>query len=185
MSFSVYINNICSKASKVLNFINCNLNECYRDVKCIAYQSLVRPILEYSSPVWDPHLNKDIQTLEKCCLVGFFWLQLVQQCVHHAQPSRMANLAERHPIHILQNCLQSVCSSNSIILSNHHHSSHTPIPSTTLHDSSLNNTWYCMNSFYPRTIHDWNNLPTSLIELDLINTSRGIFYNYIYIQSLN
>ena len=28
-------------------------------------RSLVRPTLEYSSPVWDPYLLKDIQVLEK------------------------------------------------------------------------------------------------------------------------
>ena len=61
MSFTVHINNISSKASKVLNFIKRNLNECSQNVKSIAYCSLVRPILEYSSPVWDPYLIKDIQ----------------------------------------------------------------------------------------------------------------------------
>ena len=29
------------------------------------YKSLVRPILEYCSPVWCPHLKKDLNTLEK------------------------------------------------------------------------------------------------------------------------
>ena len=29
------------------------------------YKSLVRPILEYCSPVWCPHLKKDSNTLEK------------------------------------------------------------------------------------------------------------------------
>ena len=36
-----------------------------KDVKSIVYLSLVRPILEYSSPVWDPYLLADIQSIEK------------------------------------------------------------------------------------------------------------------------
>ena len=34
------------------------------EVKSIAYLILVRPILEYSSPVWDTHLLPDIQSIE-------------------------------------------------------------------------------------------------------------------------
>ena len=60
MSFSVHVNNICIKASEMLNFIKRNLHECSEDVKSIAYKSLFRPILEYSSPVWDLYLIKDI-----------------------------------------------------------------------------------------------------------------------------
>ena len=36
-----------------------------KDVKSIVYLSLVRPILEYSSPIWDPYLLADIQSIEK------------------------------------------------------------------------------------------------------------------------
>ena len=32
-----------------------NLSSCPQDVKETAYKGLVRPILEYASPVWDPH----------------------------------------------------------------------------------------------------------------------------------
>jgi len=38
-------------------FIKRNLHEWSEDVKSIAYESLVRPILEYSAPGWDPYLN--------------------------------------------------------------------------------------------------------------------------------
>ena len=65
MSFSPHINNIVAKASKMLNFIRRNLSKCTKDVKSTAYLSLVHPILEYSSPVWDPYLLADIQSIEK------------------------------------------------------------------------------------------------------------------------
>ena len=33
-------------------------------IRAQCYTTLVRPIMEYSSPVWDPHLQKDINCLE-------------------------------------------------------------------------------------------------------------------------
>ena len=37
----------------------------YKEIKSRAYLTLVRPILEYASPVWDPHLIKDSEQIEK------------------------------------------------------------------------------------------------------------------------
>ena len=65
MPFSSHINNIIAKASKMLNFIQQNLSKCTKDMKSTAYHSLVRPILEYSSLVWDPYLLAHIQSIEK------------------------------------------------------------------------------------------------------------------------
>ena len=31
------------------------------ETKCVPYISLVRPLLEYGSAVWEPYLQKDIQ----------------------------------------------------------------------------------------------------------------------------
>ena len=64
MSFTPHINNVISKAMKMLNFIKRNLHKCNSDTKCMAYTSLVRPALEYASPVWDPHLNKNNLAIE-------------------------------------------------------------------------------------------------------------------------
>ena len=60
-----HINNLTVKASKVLNFIKHNLSKCSSETKASAYLSLVRPILEYASCVWDPHEAVNIQALEK------------------------------------------------------------------------------------------------------------------------
>ena len=34
-------------------------------MKSVAYTTMVRPRLEYSSTVWDPHLTSDVHTLEQ------------------------------------------------------------------------------------------------------------------------
>ena len=54
MQWSPHINNLAVKATKVLNFIKCNLSNCSSETKASAYLSLVRPIMEYASCVWDP-----------------------------------------------------------------------------------------------------------------------------------
>ena len=63
MTFSPHIKNIISKASKMVNFIRQNLSKCSKEMKSIAYLSLVYPI----STVWDPHLISDIQNGSKTC----------------------------------------------------------------------------------------------------------------------
>ena len=64
MSFSPHISNITCNAMRILNFVKRNLYKCDRDTKCMAYTSLVRPVLEYASSVWDHYLNKYILAIE-------------------------------------------------------------------------------------------------------------------------
>ena len=47
-----------------LGFLRRNLFSCPQDVKEAAYKTLVRPILEYGSTVWDPRCNGLIDELE-------------------------------------------------------------------------------------------------------------------------
>ena len=55
LSWAPHINNITNKATRMLNFIKRNLSKCNSKVKSDAYTTLVRPILEYATQVWDPH----------------------------------------------------------------------------------------------------------------------------------
>ena len=69
--FSIIIdhrNNTSSKANRTLGFLRQNLFSCPKEVKEAAYKSMVRPILEYGSTVWDPHcngLNEELENLQK------------------------------------------------------------------------------------------------------------------------
>ena len=55
---------ICNKTNSTLGFIRRNLKHCNRKFKETAYISLVHLLFDYSSTVWDPHLQKDIDRIE-------------------------------------------------------------------------------------------------------------------------
>ena len=55
LSWNAHITIITNRATRMLNFIKRNLGKCTNKVKSKAYTSLVRPILEYTTQVWDPY----------------------------------------------------------------------------------------------------------------------------------
>ena len=64
LRMSMHINNIVRKAhSRACLILKCFVS---RNVSmmCRAFSVYVRPILEYCSPVWSPHLTKDIESIE-------------------------------------------------------------------------------------------------------------------------
>ena len=64
LSWNNHIQDICSKANRSLGFIRRNLYSCNQTTKLLAYRSLVRPLTEYASSVWDPYSIKNISQLE-------------------------------------------------------------------------------------------------------------------------
>ena len=61
---SAHFNNITNKANSILGLLRRNLRIPSQTIKTHAYQSLVRPHLEYASTVWDPHTQKNIHKLD-------------------------------------------------------------------------------------------------------------------------
>ena len=53
-----------NKATTSLNFLKRNFYSCPTTVKDKCYKSLVRPVMEYASCVWDPHTQCNINQLE-------------------------------------------------------------------------------------------------------------------------
>ena len=58
LTWANHINKTCHKANRQLAFLRRNLPINRTHVKETAYKGLVRPILEYCSPVWDPYRIK-------------------------------------------------------------------------------------------------------------------------------
>ena len=64
LSWSEHITKITNKANTTRAFLQRNLSQCQQSVKSACYNTYVRPILEYASSIWSPHLLCDINRIE-------------------------------------------------------------------------------------------------------------------------
>ena len=65
LGWSTHIDIISNKANSTLGFLRRNLKYCPRRLNETAYMSLVWSKLEYCASIWDPHLVKDIDKIER------------------------------------------------------------------------------------------------------------------------
>jgi hypothetical protein len=64
ITWNLHIAQTVKKANSVLGFLRRNLRFCPEKSKCLAFKSMVRPLLEYGAPIWDPHTKKNIILIE-------------------------------------------------------------------------------------------------------------------------
>lgn len=63
--WSTHINVICASARRKLGLLRHKIKNSPSPVKLLAFNTLITPILEYASIVWDPQTKKDINKLER------------------------------------------------------------------------------------------------------------------------
>ena len=64
LQWNEHVDSTTKKANNSLAFLRRNIASCPKAIKSQCYKSLVRPILEYASPAWDPHTAQNINKLE-------------------------------------------------------------------------------------------------------------------------
>ena len=174
-----HINNITNKANRTLAFVRRNLKISSPRLKSIAYFSLVRPLLEYASPVWDPYTQENIMKIE---MVQRRAARYVTNNYNRtASVTDMLNRLEwktlshrRHDARLtlfykIVNNLVEIPSENYLLpcirLTRHQHSIPFQIP--------CSNTDYHLHSFFPRTIRTWNNLPNNVVTAPSLDTFKN------------
>ena len=65
LKWGPHISKVCQKSNRLLGFLRRNLKHSPKSLKDTAYKSLVRSNLEYCSTIWDPHYAKDVKQLEQ------------------------------------------------------------------------------------------------------------------------
>ena len=64
LAFITHVDAIVKKANLARAFLARNILRCCRKVKQMAYTTYIRPIVEYASPVWDPHTKRNTNKIE-------------------------------------------------------------------------------------------------------------------------
>ena len=65
LSWNTHISNITTSANRTLGFVKRNVLTKNKDIKTMAYTSLVRPQLEYASAVWSLYTKENKSKIEK------------------------------------------------------------------------------------------------------------------------
>ena len=63
LTWTKQVEELVRKANKVLSLLKRKVHSKNMKNFSILYKTFVRPILEYASPVWSPHLAKDINAI--------------------------------------------------------------------------------------------------------------------------
>jgi hypothetical protein len=178
LSWSRHVEAVAAKGNRVVGFLRRNFRDCTTKVRSATYTTMVRPTLEYASTVWDPHLQKDVQLLEK-----------VQR---RAARYACNNYRDRSPGAVTQLLQQLQWDSleqrrlhNRLGMLYRIHNGLVDINPSTLYRRSDSRTRGAdrlrqghashpalSHSFVPRTISDWNRLPTTVTSASSLEAFR-------------
>ena len=167
-----------NKANRTLGFIRCNPGDCSKQVKVTAYTTMVRPTLEYSSPVWDPMppplRQKLEQVMEGCQVVFSVYTDRTPGCVtkmvkdlgweslkHRRYISRLMMIFKIHHQIVEVSGATEVLQLNDTRTRGSHHFKQLTCAITSYRDS-----------FFPHTISNWNRLPTQATDCTTIEAFR-------------
>ena len=169
-----HIDNIESKGNQLLGFLRRNMRIDNKQAKQEAYKMLIRQPIEYGAVIWDPYHKTDIEKLERIQRRAARFVQgdfkQTSSVTAMINSLRWPSLEERRQelrINYLIKIITSKVAVKKDLL----------VPATSrprrTHNCQLklisSSKDYRKNSFFPRTIRDWNALPTDSIPKDVLS----------------
>ena len=149
------------------------------------YTSLVRPCLEYATQVWNPHLNKDIQNLEKvqkfalkvCCKQwDLNYAEALEQCLLPELKARRTYLSLCYFYKLINGIFEFPNSPLTVRQLNYP----TRSGRTNLYYQPYAHSNSFLFSFFPQTISLWNSLPFSIASAPTFNCFKRQLLSYVY-----
>ena len=197
LSWNDHIGKATKKANNTTAFLRRNLSSCPKAIKEKCYTTLVRPQVEYSATVWDPHTSANINELEA---VQRRAARLVSS--DYSPTSSVTSMLDRLGWESLEQRRQKA----KVVMMYRIVHSLIAIPSTSLlqplgaatrghsyrYRTPYTRTTTYRESFYPSGIRLWNQLPESVTcakSLDSFKSgiSSIVFWGHtpVFIQFLN
>ena len=178
--WNTHISSIRAKANRALGFLRRNLKKCNADIKILAYKSLVRPHLEYCDTVWDPHTHNNINKLESIQNKAARWIRRDYRHTTSVtllkQDIKLDPLATRRQIH-RQQMLYKI-TNNLVDINKNTYLHPTNIRSTRGSHNLKYHTYQAStdifrHSFFPRSIQEWNHLPSHIVNSPTLDTFKA------------
>ena len=167
-----------NKAAGTLRFLQRNLQIGSTTIKTQAYNTYVRPLAEYAATVWDPHTKENVRKLEMVQRLGARWVlgryhnrssvtSMLEKLNWRSLEQRRAD-SRLAMLYKMANSLVAIDASPLLVpMEGIQHSAHphryvVPTTRTVLHQ----------NSFFPRTIRQWNSLPSSVAQASSLDAFK-------------
>ena len=172
LQWSKHISNLTAKASSTLGLLHRNLSKCPQRLREQAYISLIRSRLEYCSAIWDPHTAKDTNALES--IQRRAARLTVQDYSRYTSVSALLKDLDWSPLKdrrrdirltllfkIVKGKVAVQAEGSLVPADSRTRSSH----GYKFRHIQANSTQY-KNSFFVKSIPEWNSLPASCLEAD-------------------
>lgn len=178
--------NTTSKANKILGLIKRNFWFCKEEVKKTLYTTIVRPKLEYTTAVWDPHYICDVEKIERVqrsaarfCTGDYRYTSSVTSMLEKLQ---LQPLEKRRKISrltflfkFLHNIVdvdkQSYLQLSKETRTRNSHKFKLQVP--------VNTKDIFKYSFFIRTSRDWNNLPPNIAMIPSLDKFKEELATYL------
>ena len=170
------------KLTGTLGFLRRNLRILNEETKTLAYKTIVRPSLEYCSMVWNPYTKEQTRKIE---MVQRRAARYVTNRYHNT--SSVTNMLDHLGWESLESrrtkaqltMLYKITNGLVDIPADRHLTPGHSVATRSAHAKTYlqpsTTTTYYRNSFFPRTVTSWNQLPAELAEApDLVSFKRGL-----------
>ena len=185
LGWGQHVNNKVMKANLSLGFLRRNLSSCPEGVKEAAYKAIVRPHVEYASSVWDPHLKKHVKQIEG---VQRRAARFLKNC-YTREPGTVTNLLnklnwiplkERRTISRLTLFHKAIHGDGGLAFPDYvtKRRRHLKNSSQNKFIELLPNTETYKNSYFCRTVKDWNALPSEIVNIKSADRFKKVLFEY-------
>ena len=176
LSWSEHIAATTKKAETARSFLVRNISSCTPEVKKQCYTTLVRPILEYASEVWDPHQATNIQRLERTqrraarFITGNYHRQA--SVTEMLSKIKLPTLRDRRAATKVTTLYKGITGQLNIPTSHLQHSKRCTRGNQHKYHQLSCRLSITSASFYPDAIRLWNNLPEEVAAAPTLETFK-------------
>lgn len=184
LTWSTHISATCTSALQKLWFLKRKLKTAPPRVKLLAYNTFVRTKLEYASIVWDPHNKSDVQELErvqrKAVRFIFNKYRMTDSPSLLMKQHNIPSLESRRKVSRLT-FLQKCLTGNTKVTMPDCVRPHSTRKTRHTHSRALApifaKTKSHKYSFFPRTVSEWNALPSTVVDAnDFVRELENLYF---------